>query len=599
MFESLLNKLTALDALVEKTRKEDISIMSKFLYDRVAHPDSYLVFLGETSSGKSSIINGLLGKDILPMRATPSTAAITEVELVEDDKEAYLAINKNATMERLDKDTFRQLSEKPDANLKRLKYSAPIDKYPLKNLRIFDTPGYGSIVEEHEEVLKEFLPNSDAVVYTVNYKIGIQEEDYIFLAGLKELLRNDVEVTLLINRCPEGVTDGSLKIQKIRQIISDILTYEPVTFLVPNFVVPEGAPRVLPHSPELWDYIRKLMVAESRQRSLYEAFDQYIGDLYQKCLSVFESRYLSSKLTLDKFEEIQQIQKESAERILSAIDIYIIPTFDKLAKAIPSKLIDTECRVGKRISEELDNQGVGHMEEMIGFTNTHLLPHGILTETKEVTQYIDIVLDDLNNKVDDYIQKEIIKFNSKISIAISTNLDAAMAGVLSNLVKNMGTNSLEGYAFALGGAGGANAGIANAASHLLKKTGDLFGHTFSRATHNGLKHFIKKIGFTSMKTVGIAIAVVAELAFMGIQMATWKSSLRKQVKKGLNKWREETEPKVIEDLYKLRDENIETIRKIAEDTANIFEGERPIDINQCRADYEYAKEIGKSLNYTI
>ena len=40
----------------------------------------------------------------------------------------------------------------------------------LKYARIFDTPGYGSIVAEHEEVLKDFLPNSDFVVYTINYK---------------------------------------------------------------------------------------------------------------------------------------------------------------------------------------------------------------------------------------------------------------------------------------------------------------------------------------------------------------------------------------------------------------------------------------------
>ena len=81
MFESSINKLEMLEQLVSMTENSEIETMSKFLYERIKHHDSYVVFLGETSSGKSSIINGLLGAPVLPMKANPSTAAITEIEL--------------------------------------------------------------------------------------------------------------------------------------------------------------------------------------------------------------------------------------------------------------------------------------------------------------------------------------------------------------------------------------------------------------------------------------------------------------------------------------------------------------------------------------
>ena len=132
MFENSIRRLEMLEQLVSMTEKPEIEAMSKFLYERIKHHDSYVVFLGETSSGKSSVINGLLRAPILPMKANPSTAAITEIELNNNcsDDEFY-AINKNATIEKLDYSLFLQLSEHPDENLKRLKVKKNIGKILL------------------------------------------------------------------------------------------------------------------------------------------------------------------------------------------------------------------------------------------------------------------------------------------------------------------------------------------------------------------------------------------------------------------------------------------------------------------------------------
>ena len=109
MFESSIKKLESLEPLVSMTGKPEIDAMAKFLYERITHPDSYVVLLGETSSGKSSVINGLLGAPILPMKADPSTATITEVEFSDKVSEnEFYAINKNATIEKIDYNLFLQ-----------------------------------------------------------------------------------------------------------------------------------------------------------------------------------------------------------------------------------------------------------------------------------------------------------------------------------------------------------------------------------------------------------------------------------------------------------------------------------------------------------
>lgn len=596
MFESSINKLEMLGQLVSMTGNSEIETMSKFLYERIKHHESYVVLLGETSSGKSSIINGLLEVPVLPMKANPSTAAITEIELNSNaTNDEYYSINKNATIEKIDYKLFLQLSEHPDDQLKRLKIVKNIGKKSLENLRIFDTPGYGSIVAEHEEVLKDFLPNSDIVIYIVNYKIGIQDEDYVFLSFLRELIRDDVKVFLLVNRCPIGTDINSSKIKSITSHVSDILTIEPSVFILHNMEVEEGKGRPLPHSPELWESVSKELSSIARIDSLKSAFDKYIEDLYLKCFRIIESRYLSARLDKDEFEAIKRAQEESANRIKRAISLYVEPVFDKIEKTLPSKFVEVKARVLKRMTDEIESSDISSMEEMVGYTNVHLLPHTIKTETSEVQTYIEIELDDLNRQVDDYLQKEIIRFNNEITIQLNTCVGVATSSILAGMIKEDCKNSLQCYFAAFGGMGGANAGIANATSHLLKKAGDLFGHTFSRATHNNVKHFLSKIGATSMKAVAAAVAVVTELLFVAYELATWKKKLKNKVAAGLEKWQKDTIDIVIDDLHKLREENIETIRTIAEDIAHTFDDVKADDVDECFEQYIYAKELGEKL----
>ena len=198
MYSSLLNKLDILEPLIEVTGKPQLMDKAKFLYDRISNPESYVVFLGETSSGKSSIINGLIGSHLLPVKASPSTAAISEIVFKHHLQSAeYYSISKDAKMRKSTETEFCAQCEAPASNLARLRAHVSTNIQLLDNLRVFDTPGYGAIVDEHEEILKEFIPNSDFVIYTVSYKIGIQDCDYTFLGFLRELLRKDAEIVLV------------------------------------------------------------------------------------------------------------------------------------------------------------------------------------------------------------------------------------------------------------------------------------------------------------------------------------------------------------------------------------------------------------------
>lgn len=597
IFENVLAKLEALEPLINATGDEDIRALSSFLYERITHPDSYLVFLGETSSGKSSIINGLFGENILPVKASPSTATITEVELSSEKKDdCYLAIFNNATAKKISKEQFITYAENPEGLLNRLRLTKYASNAKLKGIRIFDTPGYGSIVEEHEEVLKDFLPNSDIVSYIVNYRIGIQDEDYIFLGFLKELIRSDVDVLLVINRCPECSTSEDRRITEIFKYAKDILGKEPHLFCVKETPLTEGESYALPKCPELWSHIGQIISSTDRINKLENAFNGYIVDLYEKCDSIIQARYASAVMSDEEFNKIIEVEKATANHIRKAVTELVNPTFDKLIEDIPDKIDCAKEEIIQRLESDIDSSNKGQMEEMITYTNSHLLPYTISKSCDNcVMDYIDVVLTDLNKKVDDYIQKEVINFSNEINIRINSNMDVAVQNVGAKVIQKLGTGALGKYFIQFGGAGGANAGIANAASHLLKKVGDFFGKTFSRETHNALKHTLKKIGATSMKAVGAAVTVVLELAFVAYEYNVWKSKLKKEVAKGVDEWAKEAKDGIVKDINKLRDKNIDTIIQIANKIENSFDEEKSHDAEECLKNVRLSEIIGKNI----
>ena len=571
--QELVKKMELVYSLCNNINDSRLIVLAKFLKNRIDNPDSFVVFLGETSSGKSSILNGLIGENILYVSSSPSTGSIIEILSDNESKEkSYYAINKDATMEIIDKETFDELAKNPDKELERLRLQTHISNYDFNGLRLFDTPGYNSIVSDHEEILKEFLPNSDVVIYVVNYKIGIQENDFTFLNFLKELLGNDIDVSIVINRVPEGRTAEDNRIKEILRYGKDILNYEPKYFII-NAIQTEDYP--LPKSYELWKYIEEKIHSQERQEALKNNFNNFILELFYQCESEVNKRYQSIKLNREEKEQIKKEIEEFKSKKATAIEM-IDTTFDRVISNVDKKIREIIPVVNSKICSYIDSEDRMLKDETIAYVNSHLLPFTIKQEVSEVQRYISIELEDLDRQLENYLNTVINQFVGKIEIVFSSFMNQAQLAMAQKLEKKILNQGLLGYFAKCRGAGKAGAEIADAASHLLKKIGEIFGKTFSRSTHNALKQLLSKIGATSTKAIGAAAAVVIELASMIIDYATWKSKLKGKVKEGIDSWYSEAKPSIIKDIEKLREENKQNITNIFDDFANQYEYEDEI-----------------------
>ncbi len=139
-----------------------------------------VVFLGEFSSGKTSIINKLLGKDILPVGDNPTTKIITEI-IAEDREniEATIVFKdgepKQVKLTELGsylKEEREKKERKESEKLEKLILKIPTDDFFEKGIKFVDTPGINSIEKMHTDITFGYLPFMDFSILVIDINKG-------------------------------------------------------------------------------------------------------------------------------------------------------------------------------------------------------------------------------------------------------------------------------------------------------------------------------------------------------------------------------------------------------------------------------------------
>lgn len=544
----------------------------KFLRQRILKSECYAVCLGETSSGKSTIINSLIGENILPVSALPTTGAISEVCFDSDifDKSFY-AINKNATMEEISKDTFIRLAKQPDAELERIRISVPSDEN-MSGVRLFDTPGYGSLVEQHEEILMDFLPQCDSVLYVVSYKVGIQDDDYKFLETLSTLIkeRENLPFCLIINRCPTDIGEGDRRIKEIKQYVLGLLGLVDVpTVIVSTYEVQK---KVL--DEQCAERIRHFIVdsfrSEESRNQLMNDLRISIADYCEMIKGDLEKKITVVQLDDNERELAASIYQKYADDINVAINDIVVPGFDSLIRKFPKQVDYCSDELERECVEAIKAQKRLEKDETNVFIKEFLLKNNGQKQAKELQLFIQTEIEAIDRDVNNYINETVVRIDNDLRIRNVGEATRTAFGILTDVTGKGIERGLIGYCAKYGGQGGTRAGMANLASHTLKKIGDAFGRTFSRETHNALKHTMAKLGLTSTKAISCAVAIFIDTLVYVVDLATWKAILIGSIKKVVKKWNKDVKEVTLVDLNQLKKTNIDNLKEIIDIAAKEF-----------------------------
>ena len=259
---------------------------------RLAEDRFNLVVLGEFKRGKSTLINALLGRNVLPTGVVPLTSVVTTISAGDRDR-LRVYFTDGAVQERpLDVLAEYVTEERNPGNARGVEVARVELEHELLRggLELVDTPGIGSIHSHNTEVARGFLPRVDAALCVLDAGQPLSE-------GERELFREAAErvprLLPVINKIDHlDRADRDVAIEFIRSALCDLLGVDVVELFAVSARRREGlAP--------LATRLRKL-AAEERQalllRSIAQVARSAAGEIAQAAR--FESRAI--ELPLDQ-----------------------------------------------------------------------------------------------------------------------------------------------------------------------------------------------------------------------------------------------------------------------------------------------------------
>jgi GTP-binding protein EngB required for normal cell division len=146
-----------------------------------------LLVAGEFKRGKSTLINALLGADLLPTSVVPLTSVVTLLHYA-DVASAHVAFESGDIRDVPLEALAEYVTERgnPD-NIKHVR--EVVVAFPatwLKGgIRLVDTPGVGSVHSHNSEVTSRYLPEADAVIFMVSADQPLSRNELDFLIDIR------------------------------------------------------------------------------------------------------------------------------------------------------------------------------------------------------------------------------------------------------------------------------------------------------------------------------------------------------------------------------------------------------------------------------
>lgn len=286
-----------------------------------------IVFIGEFSTGKSSIINTLLGIDALPEGITPTTDEITVMNYGDQ------------TLESIE-------------NGSRL-ISIPEER--LKGILLVDTPGTNVTIEQHQKITEEFIPKADIVFFTIGAERAVTGSETKLIEFIKEeWLKN---IVFVLNKI-----DVAKDQQELDQLISHTSRELERAF--------SFKPNIIPVSAKLAKEAKAKSDSELLLKSGFSELEDYIFKTLGEEERVRMKIESSSELALSLCTETERAIDANLDKISQ--DTAKLTEFQHKLDGMKDEIVGNSSQFTERIRGrllEFKTRGVQFIDELIRFQN--------------------------------------------------------------------------------------------------------------------------------------------------------------------------------------------------------------------------------------
>jgi len=192
-----------LDVLDDLATQDDRERLAE-LRGRVDARSLRVLVAGEAKRGKSTLVNQMIGRDVLPTGVTPVTAVVTTVRRAEADEDIVVTFQDGrvarhdlAELADFVSERGNPLNERGVRTVEVLVRSDLLDRFDVE---LVDTPGTGSVFEHNTVAAEEALASLDAAIFVVTADPPIAAAERDLLARTSAL---SVRTFVVLNKADQ------------------------------------------------------------------------------------------------------------------------------------------------------------------------------------------------------------------------------------------------------------------------------------------------------------------------------------------------------------------------------------------------------------
>ena len=392
-----------------------------------------IVIVGEVKSGKSSLLNALLGKEISEVDVLEATSSVIEVVYNEND----------------DISKFGELT----------RISLNLDY--LKKVNIVDTPGLKSITKQNEEKTIDYIKYADIILFVIDATHLGQEDTIEALDLLSEYNKPIVGV---INKCDLLLDNKSETIDYISSeygiyidrffMISAYLEYQhkisQKTIAKTTDIVVSNYTELRENFKKLTDFIDSLYHNSNKVKD--KSMRASIEGIIQKDIIVHHDYNKSMNILMDELKKYERLLQNKQDYIKAKMEFEINDWIDRIFLSEEVGKIETDIKnVKSYINEayltDLINSKKGELDDLY-FNEWSIC-------LKEISEEMD---DDIKRYVNDITYKnelldtpsfKIDKEKTDVNSILATIGTGAILGATSGGVISIYSATLGNYAASL------------------------------------------------------------------------------------------------------------------------------------------------------
>lgn len=327
-----IDSITLIEAIPECPCEE--------LREKIQNNVFNLVVLGQFKRGKTTLINALLGAEILPTAVVPLTSIATVLKYG-DLLNVKVYFNDGREIEinadEISKYVTEKGNPKNEKDVKEVVITYP-SSYLKDGVRLIDTPGVGSVYEHNTDVAYQYLPKSDAALFLLSVDQPVSKAELDFLKDVREYSN---KIFFLQNKA-DYVDNEDLResISFSKKVIEECMGFEVKIFPISAKLALDGKlngkPELLEKSylPEFENILNTFLMEEKGKVLLLSVSNSLLRVLSH---ALFEIGLELKSLTIPVEElkaKIEMFEKKKKEvmREKQDFDILLDGEVDRLVK---------------------------------------------------------------------------------------------------------------------------------------------------------------------------------------------------------------------------------------------------------------------------